>query len=170
MKEAALLALSEGMEIDQIQITETGLVVSVISTHPQSCCPLCSQPSSHIHSHYHRTLKDAPCVGRQLQLFLTVRKFFCRNPLCSRKVGKLGENSDANAGSRALCPNFRPKKVWLKIRTNFHVFGCFIIIYHFMVYKMCYRFPSVVSKLPLQKGDEPSGSSFVQPLNPKSDH
>src|SRR5438876_4915554 len=86
MKEATLLALSEGMEIDQIQITETGLEVSVISTHPQSCCPLCSQPSSHIHSYYHRTLKDAPCVGRQLQLFLTVRKFFCRNPLCSRKV------------------------------------------------------------------------------------
>jgi transposase len=86
MKEATLLALSEGMEIEQIQIRETGLVVSVISTHPQSCCPLCSQPSSHIRSHYHRTLKDAPCVGRQLQLFLTVRKFFCRNPLCSRKV------------------------------------------------------------------------------------
>jgi hypothetical protein len=68
MKEAALLGLSEGMEIDQIQITETALVVSVISTHPQSCCPLCSQPSSHIHSRYHRTLKDAPCVGSQLQL------------------------------------------------------------------------------------------------------
>jgi transposase len=86
MKEAALLALSEGMEIDQIQIRETGLEVSVISTHPQSCCPLCSQASSHIHSRYHRTLKDAPCVGRQLQLSLTVRKFFCRNPTCSRKV------------------------------------------------------------------------------------
>jgi transposase len=86
MKEATLLALSEGMELDQIQITETGLVVSVISTPPQSCCPLCLQPSSHIHSRYHRTLKDAPCVGRQLQLSLTVRKFFCRNPLCSRKV------------------------------------------------------------------------------------
>ena len=86
MKEAALLALSEGIEIDQIQITEAGLVVSVIATHPQSCCPLCLQPSSHIHSHYHRTLKDAPCVGRQLQLSLTVRKFFCRNPDCSQKV------------------------------------------------------------------------------------
>jgi hypothetical protein len=35
---------------------------------------------------------------------------------------------------------------------------------------MCDRFPSVVSKLPLQKGDEPSGSSFVRALNPKSDH
>jgi transposase len=86
MKEAALLALSEGMEIDQIQITEMGLEVSVISTHPQSCCPLCSHPSSDIHSHYHRSLKDAPCAGRQLQLSLTVRKFFCRNPLCKRKV------------------------------------------------------------------------------------
>src|SRR5712691_12074236 len=86
MKEAALLALSEGMEIDQIQITETGLEVSLISTHPQSCCPLCSQPSSGMHSHYHRSLKDAPCVGRQLQLSLLVRKFFCRYPDCSRKV------------------------------------------------------------------------------------
>src|SRR5207248_11351228 len=86
MKEAALLALPEGMEIDQIQITETGLEVSVISTHPQSCCPLCSQPSSHIHSRYHRSLKDAPCVGRQLQLSLMVRQFFCRTPDCSQKV------------------------------------------------------------------------------------
>src|SRR5438876_11835794 len=68
MKEAALLSLPEGMEIDQIHITETGLVVSVISTSPQSCCPLCSQSSSDIHSHSHRTLRDAPCVGRQLQL------------------------------------------------------------------------------------------------------
>jgi len=83
MKEAALLALPEGMQIDQIQITETGLVVSTSS---QSCCPLCSQPSSHIYSYYHRSLKDAPCVGRQLQLSLTVRKFLCRNPDCSRKV------------------------------------------------------------------------------------
>jgi len=86
MKQAALLALPEGMEIDQIHITETGLEVSVIATHPQSCCPLCLQPSSQIHSHYHRTLKDAPCVGRQLQLSLTVRKFFCRNLTCSQKV------------------------------------------------------------------------------------
>ena len=87
MKVATLLSLPEGMEIDQIQISAAGSgSLSRSATHPQSCCPLCSQPSSHIHSHYHRTLKDAPCVGRQLQLFLTVRKFFCRNPDCSRKV------------------------------------------------------------------------------------
>ncbi len=84
MKEAALLALASGMEINQFQITETGLVATVISTTPLSCCPLCSQLSSHVHSYYQRTLKDAPCVGRQLQLL--VRKFYCRNLDCSRKV------------------------------------------------------------------------------------
>src|SRR5260370_33341262 len=86
MKEATLLALPQGMEIDQIQITETGLMVEVASTRPESCCPLCSEPSSHIHSYYHRTLKDAPCVGRPLELRLSVRKCYCRNPDCSRKV------------------------------------------------------------------------------------
>ena len=60
MKEATLLALPEGMEIDQIKITEIGLVVEVTSTNSQSNCPLCLQPSSHLHSRYHRTLKDAP--------------------------------------------------------------------------------------------------------------
>jgi transposase len=86
MKVATLLGLPEGIEIDHIEITETRLVVSVVSTNPQSCCPLCSQLSSHIHSYYHRSLKDAPCVGRQLQLSLTVRKFLCQNLYCSRKV------------------------------------------------------------------------------------
>ena len=30
--------------------------------------------------------RDLPCVGRPIRLVLEVRKFFCRNPGCSRKV------------------------------------------------------------------------------------
>jgi len=75
MKETSLLSLPEGMQIEQIQITENGLVIEVVATTPTSCCPLCSEPSSSIHCHYRRVL-----------LFLTVRKFSCRNPYCSRKV------------------------------------------------------------------------------------
>src|ERR1700680_4421858 len=86
MEGTPLLALPEGMLIDEIQITEQGLIITVIATHPTSCCPLCSQRSSSIQSHYRRVLRDAPCAGRQVQLFLTVRKFYCRNALCSRKV------------------------------------------------------------------------------------
>jgi len=86
MKETALLQLPDGMLIEQIQITENGLVIEVVATTPTSCCPLCSQPSSSIHCHYRRRLRDAPCAGRRVQLFLTVRKFSCRNPYCERKV------------------------------------------------------------------------------------
>ena len=86
MEGTALLQLPEGMLIDQIHITENGLVIEVVATHPTSCCPLCSETSSSIHSHYRRILRDAPCAGRRVQLFLTARKFYCRNPLCERKV------------------------------------------------------------------------------------
>ena len=86
MEQTPLLPLPEGMLIDQIQITATGLVIAVVATHPTACCPLCSLASSSMHSHYRRVLRDAPCAGRRVQLCLTVRKFYCRNPYCERKV------------------------------------------------------------------------------------
>ncbi len=86
MEGTSLLSLPEGMLIEQIQLTENGLVIEVVATTPTACCPLCSEPSSSIHCHYRRTLRDAPCAGRRVQLFLTVRKFSCRNPYCERKV------------------------------------------------------------------------------------
>src|SRR5437867_5295099 len=86
MEGTALLHLPEGMRLDQIQITENGLVIEVVATHPTSCCPCCSQPSSSIHCHYRRVLRDVPCAGRCVQLVLTVRKFSCRNAYCERKV------------------------------------------------------------------------------------
>ena len=112
------------------------------------------------------------CVSSSsLSNAISITSLRWKNLLIHRKTtGKLAQCSDANAGSRALCPNFRPNLSQVKVRTNFHVFGCFMIIYHFIKQKKHDGFPSVVSKLPLQKGDEPSGSSFVQPLNPKSDH
>src|SRR5437588_7618865 len=81
-----LLPLPQGMQIDQIQASQNEVSITVIATHPTSCCPLCRQPSSSIHSQYRRTVRDAPCAGRRVQLVLCVRKFFCRNPLCERKI------------------------------------------------------------------------------------
>src|SRR5207302_7406659 len=86
MEATSLLSLPEGMLVNQIQVTENGLVIEVAATSPTSCCPLCSQPSSSIHCHYRRTLRDAPCGGRCVQFVLTVRKFSCLNPSCERKV------------------------------------------------------------------------------------
>jgi transposase len=86
MEGTLLFQLPEGMRLDQIQITEQGLLIEVVATSPTSRCPLCSEVSSSIHCHYQRTLRDVPCAGRQVQLRLRVRKFSCRNPLCERKV------------------------------------------------------------------------------------
>lgn len=86
MEGTALLQLPEGTRLDQIQITENGLVIEMAATQPTACCPLCSERSSSIHCHYQRRLRDVPCAGRQVQLLLTVRKFTCRNPYCERKV------------------------------------------------------------------------------------
>ena len=86
MERTPFLPLPEGMLIEQVQITETGLCVAVVATHPTSRCPLCSQSSSSIHSSYRRCVRDVTCGGRQVQLSLLVRKFFCRNGLCPRKI------------------------------------------------------------------------------------
>jgi zinc-finger of transposase IS204/IS1001/IS1096/IS1165 len=51
-----------------------------------SPCPVCSTPSSAMHSHYRRKPADLPCTGHPIRLLLTVRKFFCRNASCPRKI------------------------------------------------------------------------------------
>jgi transposase len=86
MERTPFLPLPEGMLIEQIETSQTDLVVCVISTHPTSCCPLCTEPSSSVHSSYQRSVRDLPCGGRNMRLLLTVRKFFCRNPECKRKI------------------------------------------------------------------------------------
>lgn len=85
MERNPLLPLPEGMQIEQMQESPKEVKVVVIAMHPTSCCPLCRQPSCSIHSRYQRTVRDVPCGGRRIQLLLTVRKFFCCNPLCERK-------------------------------------------------------------------------------------
>ncbi len=41
MEGTSLLSLPEGMLIEQIQLTENGLVIEVVATTPTACCPLC---------------------------------------------------------------------------------------------------------------------------------
>src|SRR5258708_39825380 len=82
----SLFSLTERMLREHIPITENSIVVEVVARSPTSRCTLCSEASESIHCHYRRVLRDVPCAGRRVQLFLTVRKFSCRNPLCPRKV------------------------------------------------------------------------------------
>ena len=86
MEVAHLLALSDDLRIDQCTITASALVLEVISTQPACCCPMCGQTSDQIHSRYLRVVADVPCGNRPVSLHLEVRKFFCRNTSCLRKI------------------------------------------------------------------------------------
>ena len=86
MSLSLLVPLPEGLEITAISDTPEAVVVRVLSHRSSSHCPICSTPSSAIHSYYRRKPADLPCLGRQLRLVLTVKKFFCRVASCPRKV------------------------------------------------------------------------------------
>jgi transposase len=86
MPNTPLFPLPEGLEMTSLSDTAEELLVSVTSHRTSSPCPQCAMPSSAVHSSYHRHPRDLPCVGRPIRLVFTVRKFFCRNPDCSRKV------------------------------------------------------------------------------------
>ena len=83
---ALFLNLSDDLGIDHITTTVSALVVHVVSTQVISCCPLCGHASDQIHSRYLRVVADVPCGNRPVRLHLEVRKFFCRNANCPRKI------------------------------------------------------------------------------------
>jgi hypothetical protein len=86
MEGSPFLPLSEGLSIEQVTASTNELLVQVISSSPTACCPLCGEQAWRIHSRYTRQVADLPCVGQPLTLRLTVRKFFCPNPACPRKI------------------------------------------------------------------------------------
>jgi transposase len=86
MERSPFLPLSDGLSIERVTASAQELLVQVISSSPQACCPLCGVQAWRIHSRYTRRVADLPCVGQHVTLLLTVRKFFCPNCACPRKI------------------------------------------------------------------------------------
>jgi transposase len=86
MEGTALLLLPQELRLIAIERQETGLLIQVHSTQRTCRCPLCGAESDAVHSRYHRRISDLPCAGQPIRLRLSVRKFFCHNPHCARKI------------------------------------------------------------------------------------
>jgi transposase len=56
------------------------------STATTAACPLCGQSSARPHSHYVRRLADLPCHDWPVRLQVEVRRFFCANADCRRRI------------------------------------------------------------------------------------
>jgi transposase len=73
----------ESWLVDEIK-TKIWLIVSAITRVVN--CPVCNQPTHRIHSRYERKLTDLPWADYSITLQLRVRKFFCINTLCKRRI------------------------------------------------------------------------------------
>ncbi|MFL5701305.1 MAG: ISL3 family transposase, partial [Ktedonobacteraceae bacterium] len=86
MEGSLLLPLGDGLLIEPITREKQQVIVSVRSTTSFARCPLCATASESTHSQYRRSVADLPEAGQLVILKLTVRRFFCRNTLCARRI------------------------------------------------------------------------------------
>ena len=82
----ALLPDSSNLQLEHASIEPDQLVLAVAATQAEAVCPLCSLPATRIQSRYTRTLADLPWASQSVSLQLLVRRFFCLNPSCARKI------------------------------------------------------------------------------------
>jgi hypothetical protein len=61
-------------------------IVRLAITTPMAACPLCGSGTRTSHSRSIRRLVDLPCLGRAVQVRVTVRRFSCPQPECPRLI------------------------------------------------------------------------------------
>src|SRR6266566_5694721 len=74
------------LEVCEVDETAAQIILRVQSTQTSAPCPLCATPARRIHSDYGRTLADLPWAQYRVCLQLRVRKWFCRNRACRRRI------------------------------------------------------------------------------------
>lgn len=86
MQPLALLPASVALSVDGVAVSDSTVTLVLRTTSGTADCPLCGQPSRHVHSRYARRVNDLPYQGRATTLHLTARKFLCKNDGCPRAV------------------------------------------------------------------------------------
>ena len=71
--------------IEQVTVTND-VRIAARAASPTASCPCCGAVSKRMHSHYQRTLRDLPASGRPVHLVMQVRRFFCEESTCRRKI------------------------------------------------------------------------------------
>jgi transposase len=74
------------LETWQIDTATAQVTLRVQSTQTRVHCPVCQFPTRRIHSHYTRTVADLSWAHYRVVWQLSVRKFFCANARCTRRI------------------------------------------------------------------------------------
>jgi transposase len=81
-----LLPHLAGVIIEEIAVAAGLLRLLARAKAASAACPKCGAESGRVHSRYERRLADAAVGGRQVEIRLEVRRFFCPAPGCRRKT------------------------------------------------------------------------------------
>jgi len=81
-----LLPHLAGVIIEEIAVAAGLLLLLARAKAASAACPKCGAESGRVHSRYERRLADAAVGGRQVEIRLEVRRFFCPAPGCRRKT------------------------------------------------------------------------------------
>jgi transposase len=74
------------LTLDSLSIQNGVIVFAARAVTAGAACPSCDHPSR-VHSRYARTLLDLlPWQGNAVRIALSVRKFFCDNRECERRI------------------------------------------------------------------------------------
>jgi transposase len=74
------------LETWALEPARSSITLTLRSRQRTTRCPLCCRRASRVHSRYERTLADLPWGEHAVVLRLRVRRLFCDNPRCERRV------------------------------------------------------------------------------------
>jgi transposase len=78
--------IPEHLHVDALSFDGDSVTIHASTDSPAARCPCCERPSRRVHGRYTRTLADLPWCGTPVRLRVRVRKFFCDEPSCERKI------------------------------------------------------------------------------------
>ena len=74
------------LETWAIEPARPAITLTLRSRSRMACCPLCRRRAGRVHSRYERTLADLPWGEHAVVLRLRVRRLFCDNARCERRI------------------------------------------------------------------------------------
>ena len=88
-----------------IEPARPAITLTLQSRSRMACCPLCRRRASRVHSRYERTLADLPWGEHAVVLRLRVRRLFCDNARCERRIFTERLSGIAAPWSRKTAPH-----------------------------------------------------------------
>jgi transposase len=83
---ASARLIPPSLRLEALLVADDGITIRATADAAAAPCPLCGQPAARVHSRATRQLADLPWAGVAVRLWVQVRKFFCDNPSCPRRI------------------------------------------------------------------------------------